>query len=51
VIIAVLREQMPPPLLAKVIDLLRLQMTTPELEIVQAALVALHEQDAKDDAE
>lgn len=51
VIIPVLREQMPPPLLAKVIDILRLEMTTPEHEIVQAALVALHEQDAKDDAE
>jgi peptide chain release factor subunit 1 len=49
VIIPVLREQMPPQLLDKVIDILRLDMTTPEHEIVQAALVALREQDAKDD--
>jgi peptide chain release factor subunit 1 len=49
VIIPVLREQMPPPLLDKVIDILRLDITTPEHEIVQAALVALREQDAKDD--
>jgi peptide subunit release factor 1 (eRF1) len=45
----VLREQMPPQLLDKVIDILRLDMTTPEHEIVQAALVALREQDTKDD--
>ena len=51
VIIPVLREQMPPPLLDKVIDILRLDITTPEYEIVQAALVALREQDAKDDEE
>jgi peptide subunit release factor 1 (eRF1) len=51
VIIPVLREQMPPQLLDKVIDILRLDMTTPEHEIVQAALVALREQDAKDDEE
>jgi peptide chain release factor subunit 1 len=51
VIIPVLREQMPPPLRDKVIDILRLDITTPEHAIVQAALVALREQDAKDDAE
>jgi peptide subunit release factor 1 (eRF1) len=51
VIIPVLREQMPPQLLDKVIDVLRLDMTTPEHEIVQAALVSLREQDAKDDEE
>ena len=51
VIIPVLREQMPPQLLDKVIDVLRLDMTTPEHEIVQAALVALRKQDAKDDEE
>jgi peptide chain release factor subunit 1 len=51
VIIPVLREQMPPPLLNKVIDILRLDITMPEHEIIQAALVALREQDAKDDEE
>jgi peptide chain release factor subunit 1 len=51
VIIPVLREQMPLPLLDKVIDVLRLDMTTPEHEIVQAALGTLREQDAKDDEE
>jgi peptide chain release factor subunit 1 len=49
VIIPVLREQMSPQLLDKVIDILRLDITTPEHEIVQAALGALHEQDAKDE--
>ena len=51
VIIPVLCEQMPPPLREKVIDILRLDITTPEHEIVQAALVALREQDAQEDAE
>jgi peptide subunit release factor 1 (eRF1) len=51
VIIPVLREQMPPQLLDKVIDVLRLDMTTPEHEIVQAALESLRVQDTKDDAE
>jgi peptide chain release factor subunit 1 len=51
VIIPVLREQMPPQVLDKVIDVLRLDMTTPEHEIVQAALGALRERDAKDDKE
>jgi peptide subunit release factor 1 (eRF1) len=51
VIIPVLREQMPPQLLDKVIDVLRLDMTTPEHEIVQVALESLREQDTKDDAE
>jgi peptide subunit release factor 1 (eRF1) len=51
VIIPVLREQMSLQLLDKVIDILRLDMTTPEHEILQATLVALREQDAKDDAE
>lgn len=51
VIIPVLRDQMPAQLRDKVIDVLRLDMSTPEHEIVQAALGALREQDAKDDEE
>jgi peptide subunit release factor 1 (eRF1) len=42
---------MPPPLFDKVIDILRLDITMPEHEIIQAALVELREQDAKDDEE
>lgn len=51
VIIPVLREQMPTQLLDKVIDVLRLDITAPEHEIVQAALGALRDRDAKDDEE
>jgi peptide chain release factor subunit 1 len=50
VIVPVLREQLPPHLSEKVIDVLRLDMTTPEHEILQATLAAMREQDAKDDS-
>lgn len=51
VIIPVLREQLPPALHEKVIDVLHLDMITPEHEVLHATLEAMREQDAKDDAE
>ena len=49
VIIPLLREQMPHALAAKVIDVLRLDMTTPEHEVLQATMDVLQEQDVQDD--
>mgnify|MGYP002784225004 CR=1 FL=1 len=51
VIIPVLKKQLPPHLADKVVDVLRLDITTPEHEIFAATLEAMREQDAKDDAE
>lgn len=51
VIIPTLREQLPQHLDEKVIDVLRLDITTPEHEVLRATLEAMREQDAKDDAE
>jgi peptide chain release factor subunit 1 len=51
VIIPLLQEQLPPHLAAKVVDALRLDITTPEHEILRATLEAMKEQDAGDDAQ
>ncbi|MEX2262055.1 MAG: Vms1/Ankzf1 family peptidyl-tRNA hydrolase [Bryobacteraceae bacterium] len=51
VIIPILREQMPKHLNAKVREILRLDMETPEHEVLRATLEALRENEAKDDAE
>lgn len=51
VIIPTLREQMPHQLKERVVDTLRLDITTPEHEVLAATLEALREQDIKDDAE
>jgi peptide chain release factor subunit 1 len=51
VIIPILKEQFPHHLSEKVIDVLRIDMTTPEHEIARQTLEALHEYDAKTDAE
>lgn len=51
VIIPTLREQMPHHLKECVVDVLRLDITTPEHEVLTATLEALREQDVKDDAE
>jgi peptide chain release factor subunit 1 len=51
VIIPTLREQLPQHLDEKVIDVLRLDITTPEHEVLRATLKAMRQQDAKDDAE
>ena len=51
VILSVLREQLPPSLAGKVVDELKLDITTPEHEILRATLAAMREQDAQTDAE
>lgn len=51
VILSVLREQLPPALAGKVVDELKLDITTPEHEILRATLAAMREQDAQTDAE
>lgn len=50
-IIPLLREQMPKALLEKVIDVVRLDINTPEHEILQTTLEALRAHDAETDAE
>lgn len=49
VIIPLLRAQMPHALAAKVIDVVRLDMTTPEHAVLQATLEVVQEQNAQDD--
>ncbi len=51
VVIPLLQKQLSPFLAAKVIDVLRLDMRTPEREILEATLAAMRRQDAKDDSE
>jgi peptide chain release factor subunit 1 len=51
VIIPVLRDQLPEFLAQKVIDVLRLDIRTPEQEILSATIESMREQDARDDAE
>lgn len=51
VVIPVLREQLPPFLEDKVVDVLRLDITTPEHRILQATLDVMRQRDAKSDAE
>jgi peptide subunit release factor 1 (eRF1) len=51
VIVPLLREQMPKHLTDKIIDVLRLDMKTPQHEVLQATLEAIREQDARNDAE
>jgi peptide subunit release factor 1 (eRF1) len=51
VILSVLRKQLPPPLAGKVVDELKLDITTPEHEILRATLAAMSEQDAQADAD
>jgi peptide subunit release factor 1 (eRF1) len=50
VIVPLLREQLPPHLADKVVDILPLDIRTPEHEVLQATLEAMREQDVKDDA-
>lgn len=50
VIIPLLREQLPPHLAEKVVDVVRLDIKTPEHEVLQATLEALREHDAREDA-
>ena len=51
VILPVLRKQFPPRLSEKVIDVLRLDMTSPEHEVAKRTLEALREHDAHSDKE
>lgn len=51
VIIPVLRDQLPEFLAQKVVDVLRIDIRTPEQEILSATIEAMREQDARDDAE
>ncbi len=51
IILSVLREQLTPPLLAKVVDVLKLDITAGEHEVLNATLEAMREHDARTDAE
>ncbi|MDQ3804305.1 MAG: hypothetical protein M3416_10790 [Acidobacteriota bacterium] len=51
VIIPLLREQLPPRLADKVIDVLRLDIRTPEHEVLRATMEALREHNVQTDAE
>jgi peptide subunit release factor 1 (eRF1) len=51
VILPILRDQLPAHLVERVVDVLRLDIRTPEHVILKATLDALREQDAKDDVE
>ena len=51
VLIPLLREQMPPNLADKVIDVLRLDVRTPEHEILKATIESLRENNIETDAE
>jgi peptide chain release factor subunit 1 len=51
VVIPLLQKQLSPFLAAKVIDILRLDIRTPERQVLEATLASMRRQDAKDDAE
>jgi len=51
VVIPLLEKQLSPFLAAKVIDVLRLDIRTPERQILEATLAAMRRQDARDDSE
>jgi peptide chain release factor subunit 1 len=51
VVIPLLEKQLSPFLAAKVIDVLRLDVRTPEREVLEATLAAMRRQDARDDSE
>ncbi|MBI2835164.1 MAG: host attachment protein [Acidobacteria bacterium] len=51
VIVPVIREQLPPRLADRIADVLRLDMSTSEQEVLRATLEAMQEQDASDDAQ
>jgi hypothetical protein len=51
VVIALLQKKLSPFLAAKVIDILRLDIRTPERQVLEATLAAMRRQDAKDDSE
>ena len=51
VVIPILRQQLPPAASEKVIDVLRLDITTPEHKILQETLAAMRRRDSRTDAE
>ena len=51
VVIPLLEKQLSPFLAAKVIDVLRLDIRTPERQVLDATLAAMRRQDARDDSE
>ena len=51
VVIPLLEKQLSPFLAAKVIDVLRLDIRTPERQVLEATLAAMRRQDARDDSE
>jgi peptide subunit release factor 1 (eRF1) len=51
VVIPVLREQLPAPLADRVIDVVKLDIGTPEHDVVQTTMAALKQHDARTDAE
>jgi peptide chain release factor subunit 1 len=51
VIVAVFREQLPAHLSEKIVDVLRIDMKTPENEVFNATLEAMRQDDAKNDVE
>jgi peptide chain release factor subunit 1 len=51
VIVPVFREQLPPHLSEKIVDVLRIDIKTPENEVFSATLEAMRQDDAKNDVE
>ena len=51
VVIPLLEKRLSPFLAAKVIDVLRLDINTPERQVLEATLAAMRRQDARDDSE
>ncbi len=51
VIMPVLKEQIPKHLTDKVVDVLRLDIRTPERDVLEASLESMRQRDAQDDAE
>jgi peptide chain release factor subunit 1 len=51
VAVPLIREQLPKPLAERVADVLRLDVTTPDAEVLRQSLDAIRGQDARDDAE
>jgi peptide chain release factor subunit 1 len=49
VVVPLLREQLPAGLAGRIVDVLRLDIRTPESEVLERSLEALREHDAKDD--
>jgi peptide subunit release factor 1 (eRF1) len=51
VILPLLREQMPKQVVEKVVDIVKMDVRTPEHEVLEATIEALREHDARDDRE